>query len=435
MQPEDMQAPVDPAKDDYIQQLTEAEVEALRNITPTTTSAVFGGPSSTDGVPPGAVPSPAVVERQQATQPVVVLATPQGPQVSVFTPASVTPVQGMIPAGAPAMAGPPPQPPPEAAAAAASPSVQKPPEAAAAAASSLRRRGREPKEEGEKKRRSASVKAARHGIQQRDVSGRISQETAQQEAVEKEIAELEQKLRELTGELSVLLEEDKDFTEKSMKRLLTKRESVRWKAAPVRKGILKQKIDATNERLENLKRRYGSGRKLGDRDGTTDQELDSKMHKFVPRGFSGVIASDEIKDLKDDVRRGPETSFIMNLDDHTKSGSHWVPVYIRWTNTKSGGPEVDYADSFGDPPSKETVRQLKELVKARRAPYMLKMKVNRIKSQREDSDTCGGHSMRFLHDMYDGKTFKEATGYTVAAAEKLAKRMEGRGGVPRFDYI
>lgn len=173
----------------------------------------------------------------------------------------------------------------------------------------------------------------------------------------------------------------------------------------------------------------------GTGDGTTDEQLEQKMRPYEHRGFSGVIASDEIKDLKDYTKSGNEMSFIMNLDNSKQPGSHWVPVYIRWGNTKSGGPEVDYADSFGDPPSKSTVSQLKELVKSRGAPYMLKMKVNRLKEQRENSDTCGGHSMRFLADMYAGKTFKEATGYTVERAEHLAKKMEGRGGVPRFGYI
>ncbi len=173
----------------------------------------------------------------------------------------------------------------------------------------------------------------------------------------------------------------------------------------------------------------------GEGDGTTDQQLEQKMRPYEHRGFSGVIASDQIKDLKDYTKRGNEMSFIMNLDNHKQPGSHWVPVYIRWGNTKSGGPEVDYADSFGDPPSKSTVSQLKELVKSRGAPYMLKMKINRLKEQRENSDTCGGHSMRFLADMYAGKTFKDATGYTVERAEHLAKKMEGRGGVPRFGYI
>lgn len=159
------------------------------------------------------------------------------------------------------------------------------------------------------------------------------------------------------------------------------------------------------------------------------------MEPYKSRGFVGVVASDEVGKLKQHAKKGSEMSFIMNLDNHKQPGSHWVPVYIRWGNTKAGGPEVDYADSFGDPPSKSTVKQLEEIVKARGPPYMLKKKVNLVKEQRENSDTCGGHSMRFLADMYAGKTFKEATGYTVERAERLAKKMEGRGGVPRFGYI
>lgn len=432
---------VDPVADDKEREQEAILEDVLKNISPLDTSP--GRPMGSDQPTAPTVP-PEVVVRPQATQSTVTIATSTGPAAYEYKGPTMVPA-GTVPAGGVDAVMTPPG-----AAAAPPPATPGPPTPKAA---DRRRRPTERTDDHERARSvkrgseaqpEAKSKQPKTDEHKRDKSVGPKRQVEQTVTAEEEerarrrYLKLLQKRETAAAEFDHVVLRLEPF-EKRTALSLSEKEMKLQKSYRERLELAKKKLHDIEDEIRALGKIYGwsgSGRSgKGDGDGTTDQELDSKMHKFVPRGFSGVIASDEIKDLKDDVRRGPETSFIMNLDDHTKSGSHWVPVYIRWTNTKSGGPEVDYADSFGDPPSKETVRQLKELVKARRAPYMLKMKVNRIKSQREDSDTCGGHSMRFLHDMYDGKTFKEATGYTVAAAEKLAKRMEGRGGVPRFDYI
>lgn len=254
------------------------------------------------------------------------------------------------------------------------------------------------------------------------------EQSAPEAELKEDTSDLITQYRGLNDKLKFLLEEWKLEKDRKLKQKM----AASIKLLEEQMGALRAEMIASGLDPDSILAGRGQS---GEGDGTTDQQLEQKMRPYEHRGFSGVIASDQIKDLKDYTKHGNEMSFIMNLDNHKQPGSHWVPVYIRWGNTKSGGPEVDYADSFGDPPSKSTMSQLKELVKSRGAPYMLKMKINRREEQRENSDTCGGHSMRFLADMYAGKTFKEATGYTKTAAEHLAKKMEGRGGVPRFGYI
>lgn len=430
--PEQPTPAVDPVSDDRKQQLRGALDDTLKSISPLDPSQ--GGPDlGAKGPTTGAIPQE-VVTRAKANQPTVVLATPEGPQEYTYKEPEMVPAPALgtappggvdalmtapVAAAATTPAGPPPY-----------PDTPSTPVRGRTEGRTEQRRSESVKRpaDGEQTRRPRPKQKQKKEGKERVRSQskrRVEHSAVELKRAKKEYDQLVEKRQKVAIELD-RVNQNLDYVDEG---------SAAWKAYSGRKAVLLEHMNAIDRDLDYLAKEYGWSSGGGKGDGTTDAELDSKMHKFVPRGFAGVIASDEIKDLKDHVHHGPETSFIMNLDNSKQPGSHWVPVYIRWGNSKSGGPEVDYADSFGDPPSKSTVSQLKELVKARGAPYMLKLKVNRIKSQRENSDTCGGHSMRFLSDMYDGKTFKEATGYTVENAEKLAKHMEGRGGVPRFGYI
>ena len=53
----------------------------------------------------------------------------------------------------------------------------------------------------------------------------------------------------------------------------------------------------------------------------------------------------------------------------------------------------------------------------------MKLKVNRVKHQAEGDDvaTCGYHSMRFLIERLNGKSFPQATGYDDRIVDKSGK--------------
>jgi len=156
--------------------------------------------------------------------------------------------------------------------------------------------------------------------------------------------------------------------------------------------------------------------------GLYDNEI-SDMMKNV-KTFQGVIAADEIDTLK----ARPVMSFIMNKDDRGEPGSHWVAVYI----DTMMGKEVCYYDPLGNPPEEDTRRALKELVDEINPKHMCKFKINTMKNQKSDTDTCGFMCIRFLKDMIGGKSFKDATGYSATKkdnsdvmedkAEKLANK-------------
>ena len=156
--------------------------------------------------------------------------------------------------------------------------------------------------------------------------------------------------------------------------------------------------------------------------GLYDDEI-SQMMKHV-KTFQGVIASDEIHTLSPKAAM----SFIMNKDPRGAPGSHWVAVYIDTLIDK----EVCYYDPLSNPPSESTRSGIKELINKIDSRNMCKLKINTMKNQDSDSDSCGFMCIRFLKDMIKGDSFKKATGYSPTTkdnsdtfedkAEKLANK-------------
>ena len=54
----------------------------------------------------------------------------------------------------------------------------------------------------------------------------------------------------------------------------------------------------------------------------------------------------------------------------------------------------------------------------------LKFKVNKIKYQAVDTDTCGIHVIKFLIDRYSGKPFKDATGFESQKGERAVGKFQ-----------
>ncbi|GAM18879.1 hypothetical protein SAMD00019534_020540 [Acytostelium subglobosum LB1] len=179
-------------------------------------------------------------------------------------------------------------------------------------------------------------------------------------------------------------------------------------------------MDSIYNDVKGMKK--GSGRKHG---GLYDYDIDKLMQPYAKDGFEGVIASDQLDELKP-----KHMSFIMNLDKSSQPGSHWVTCYIDAKGDKS----IEYYDSFGDDPSTDFLRRMKQLVAEIDPDVYLKFKVNKIVDQAVNTDTCGYHAMRFLLNRFRGVPFKEATGYSdVRREEKAAREMRER--YKKFGYL
>jgi hypothetical protein len=135
--------------------------------------------------------------------------------------------------------------------------------------------------------------------------------------------------------------------------------------------------------------------------GLMNTEIDDMMKST--KSFKGSIPADMIHTLPSNK----VMNFIINKDKSGQPGSHWCCVYIDTIYDK----EICYYDPLGNPPSKEVENDLKELVKRINPRHKLKYKVNTMRNQKNNTDTCGFMCMRFLKDMIRGDSFKKATGY------------------------
>lgn len=166
------------------------------------------------------------------------------------------------------------------------------------------------------------------------------------------------------------------------------------------------------------------------RDGLYSDQIDSMMSDYVKDGYLGCISCDEIDQLIKPSLYYDKFGFVMNKDPSTKPGSHWVACYIDTIDDLS----LEYYDPFGENPEERFFSDIKNIIDAHKPDVYLKFKINRIKDQRENSSLCGFHSMRFLMSRFDGKEFRECSGYSdVLKAEKKAKGMLSKAD--KFGYI
>lgn len=164
--------------------------------------------------------------------------------------------------------------------------------------------------------------------------------------------------------------------------------------------------DAKGGGKKTRRRRKGDNTLYGD-------EIQDMMKKHP--SFSGVFARDEVRQIRKMVPMGA----IINLDKTGEPGSHWVALYI-------SRDSVEYFDPLGEDPGTDIVADVMALLKRWRMPTMMKFKINKIKYQNSRSTTCGYHSMRFLMDRFNGKTFKFATGFDNSKqGEKKVKETFG----------
>jgi hypothetical protein len=114
---------------------------------------------------------------------------------------------------------------------------------------------------------------------------------------------------------------------------------------------------------------------------TEDSQLLAAGRKLIGRGFMGVFASDEIPKFP---TRG-NGYCIVNVDDHTKPGSHWLAV------AKHGGC-VYFYDSFG-----RSVDQILPTLKQASTGQGLALMAKKSRpEQRRDQSDCGARSLAWL---------------------------------------
>ncbi|MDX1783834.1 MAG: hypothetical protein R3361_06725, partial [Aequorivita vladivostokensis] len=86
--------------------------------------------------------------------------------------------------------------------------------------------------------------------------------------------------------------------------------------------------------------------------------------------------------------------------------------------------EINYYDSYGEPPPPKMHRYLKKIGEASDSDKMLKFKWNLVKQQKASTVNCGPFSMRFLTERFAGLPFKDASSYTIEKSHEGEKGIE-----------
>ena len=106
--------------------------------------------------------------------------------------------------------------------------------------------------------------------------------------------------------------------------------------------------------------------------------------------FNGVYSRDNLPERSStEIKDG---AFVINLDEYSDIGTHWVDLYI------SGHNDVTYFDSFG-------VEHIPKEIKTFLTKKNIKTNIFRI--QAYDSIMCGYFCIRFIDFMLKGKILTE----------------------------
>lgn len=148
-------------------------------------------------------------------------------------------------------------------------------------------------------------------------------------------------------------------------------------------------------------------------------------HKYKDFKFLGAVPSDFAElngltvpgmdvsvsnlDLAELENKGiHRIGMVFNLDEHNKSGSHWVSLYA---NLKSGG--VYFSDSYGVAPEKRFrafMRKIARYVESKGIEPDVRH--NRNQHQYKGSE-CGVYSINFITRQLNGESFDEVSGKLV----------------------
>eukprot|EP00732_Lithocolla_globosa_P003117 Lithocolla_globosa_v1_NODE_2344_length_2038_cov_7.138973.p2 type:complete len:188 gc:universal NODE_2344_length_2038_cov_7.138973:1594-1031(-) len=147
--------------------------------------------------------------------------------------------------------------------------------------------------------------------------------------------------------------------------------------------------------------------------GLWNYEIDKFMKKYP--NFKGTYALDQINKIP--LKKNQTTfSFIMNTEPIGVHHGHWIALFIK--------PNcIMYFDSFAVEPSFKFKHSIKKLLPS----DVYQLKINRVKRQNVKTDTCGYHAMKFLSDIYSGKSFMEATGFDI-----IDKSIKGEKEIEKF---
>lgn len=139
--------------------------------------------------------------------------------------------------------------------------------------------------------------------------------------------------------------------------------------------------------------------------------MEQYQHVYSGYEFLGAVPIDfddipffGIKEMsfKEKERQGvTHIGVVFNLDEHYKSGSHWVSMFVDFKKDN-----IYYFDSYGAMPDKRIIRFIKRIkhyiIQQNRHPNVC---INPIRHQYKNSE-CGVYSINFILRLLKGESFE-----------------------------
>lgn len=166
-----------------------------------------------------------------------------------------------------------------------------------------------------------------------------------------------------------------------------------------------------------------------DEGGLYNTDINHYMKGF--KQFKGVAPIDMIHRYIHPQKNDKMFGFIMNTENHDVGVGHWVAIVIS-DNT------IEYFDPLAQSPSPRFFKEIKKLVSKHFGKgNIYQLKVNYVKSQNNNTNTCGFHACKFLKDRFEGQNWKQATKFKVIEdsirGEKDIKKFQD--AVKQFDSM
>jgi Ulp1 family protease len=131
--------------------------------------------------------------------------------------------------------------------------------------------------------------------------------------------------------------------------------------------------------------------------------------------------------------------FIMNTEKHNVNVGHWVAVVVIGSsrlaeqprprgNPERGGDTIEYFDPLAQSPPPAFIKEIKKLVSKHFGKGKIyQLKINYVKSQNNNTNTCGFHACKFLKDRFEGQNWKQATKFKV-----IEDSIRGEADIKKF---
>lgn len=140
----------------------------------------------------------------------------------------------------------------------------------------------------------------------------------------------------------------------------------------------------------------------------------------VPIDFDEINTEIGKLDLVELLNKGiSKLGIVFNLDEHYKTGSHWVGMYMEFSEKR---PEISFFDSYGEPPDKRINILMDRLIDSAKKDLHLNIhkKINKVRTQFANSE-CGVYSMNFILHNIMGDSFEDTTN-NIISDDNMNKR-------------